>query len=90
MVAVLDDVFGKMFGNGLATAVLVDATVVRMVLGPATMELLGDRNWWLPAWLDRLLPNVHVEETGPATEIDVRGLVVARRGDQEPAEVTRR
>ncbi len=56
-----DAVLGKMFGIGLATAVLVDATLVRMVLVPATMELLGDRNWWLPGWLDRLLPNVHVE-----------------------------
>ncbi|MFC4785326.1 MMPL family transporter [Nocardioides sp. MAHUQ-72] len=54
------DIFGKMFGIGLAAAVLIDATVVRMVLVPATMELLGDRNWWLPAWLDRRLPNLHV------------------------------
>ena len=56
-----DDVLGKMFGIGLAAAVLIDATIVRMVLVPATMELLGDRNWWLPGWLDRLLPNIHVE-----------------------------
>lgn len=55
------DTFGKMFGIGLAAAVFIDATVVRMVLVPATMELLGDRNWWLPGWLDRLLPNIHVE-----------------------------
>ena len=48
-------------GIGLATAVFVDATVVRMVLVPATMELLGDRNWWLPRWLDRLLPRLDVE-----------------------------
>ena len=40
---------------------LIDATIVRLVLVPATMELLGDRNWWLPGWLDRLLPRVHVE-----------------------------
>jgi putative drug exporter of the RND superfamily len=51
----------KVFGLGLATAVLLDATVVRLVLVPATMELLGDRNWWLPRWLDRILPVVHVE-----------------------------
>ena len=44
-----DVVFGKMFGIGLAAAILIDATIVRMVLVPATMELLGDRNWWLPA-----------------------------------------
>ncbi len=51
----------KVFGLGLATAVLVDATVVRMVLVPATMELLGKRNWWLPKTLDRALPHINVE-----------------------------
>ncbi len=51
----------KVFGLGLAVAVLVDATVVRMVLVPATMELLGDRNWWLPRGFDRVLPHVDVE-----------------------------
>jgi putative drug exporter of the RND superfamily len=51
----------KLMGVGLATAVLLDATIVRMLLVPATMELLGDRNWWLPRWLDRLLPNIDVE-----------------------------
>jgi RND superfamily putative drug exporter len=51
----------KMMGIGLATAIFLDATVVRMLLVPATMELLGDRNWWLPGWLDRLLPNLDVE-----------------------------
>jgi RND superfamily putative drug exporter len=51
----------KLFGLGLAVAVLVDATVVRLVLVPATMELLGTGNWWLPRWLDRLLPAIHVE-----------------------------
>jgi len=51
----------KLFGLGLAVAVLLDATLVRMLLVPATMELLGDRNWWMPAWLDRLLPTLDVE-----------------------------
>ncbi|MFL6204319.1 MAG: MMPL family transporter [Acidimicrobiales bacterium] len=51
----------KMMGTGLAVAILFDATIVRMVLVPATMELLGDRNWWLPRWLDRILPNIAVE-----------------------------
>lgn len=51
----------KLMGLGLAVAVLIDATIVRMVLVPATMELLGDWNWWLPRWLDRILPRVHVE-----------------------------
>jgi RND superfamily putative drug exporter len=55
--AVASDPSTKMFGLGLATAIFVDATVVRMVLVPATMTLLGRANWWLPGWLDRLLPH---------------------------------
>ena len=51
----------KLFGVGLASSIFLDATVVRMLLVPATMELLGDKNWWLPGWLDRLLPNIDVE-----------------------------
>jgi len=51
----------KLMGTGLATAILLDATIVRMLLVPATMELLGDKNWWLPRWLDRLLPSIDVE-----------------------------
>ena len=61
----------KMMGTGLATAILFDATIVRMLLVPATMELLGDRNWWLPRWLDRLLPNLDVE--GHADAISAAG-----------------
>ena len=61
----------KLFGLGLALAVLLDATLVRMVVVPATMELLGDRNWWLPRWLDRLLPHLENERPGrPAEPID--------------------
>jgi len=51
----------KLFGLGLSVAVLIDATIVRLLLVPATMELLGDRNWWLPGWLARILPRVHIE-----------------------------
>ena len=51
----------KLFGLGLALAVFIDATLVRMVLVPATMELLGDRNWWIPAWINRVLPKIDVE-----------------------------
>jgi RND superfamily putative drug exporter len=57
----------KVFGLGLALAVLLDATLVRMVLVPATMALLGDRNWWMPRWLDRWLPHVAVETTAATT-----------------------
>ncbi|MEM7323889.1 MAG: MMPL family transporter [Actinomycetota bacterium] len=55
----------KLFGLGLGMAVFLDASLVRMLLVPATMELLGARNWWLPAWLDRLIPNLNVEGTEP-------------------------
>jgi putative drug exporter of the RND superfamily len=51
----------KLMGIGLAAAVFIDATLVRMVLVPATMQLLGDRNWWFPRWLDRIVPRIHVE-----------------------------
>jgi RND superfamily putative drug exporter len=60
----------KLFGLGLAVAILIDATIVRLVLVPSTMELLGDANWWLPKWLDRLLPHVDVERTD-LTHIDL-------------------
>jgi RND superfamily putative drug exporter len=60
----------KLMGVGLATAVLLDATIVRMLLVPATMELLGDKNWWLPKWLDRILPNIDVEGHGDVPAAD--------------------
>jgi RND superfamily putative drug exporter len=62
----------KLMGMGLATAILLDATIVRMLLVPATMELLGDRNWWLPRWLGRVLP-----------DLDVEGHAVPARGEEE-------
>jgi RND superfamily putative drug exporter len=61
-----DDPTGKLFGIGLAVAVFLDATLVRMVLVPATMSLLGRANWWLPTWLDRILPHLDLE-AGPRT-----------------------
>ncbi len=54
----------KMFGLGLATAIALDATIVRMLVVPASMALLGRANWWLPGWLDRFLPQLTVEGTG--------------------------
>ena len=51
----------KLFGTGLALAVFLDATLVRMLLVPATMELLGKGNWWFPKWLDRIVPTLNVE-----------------------------
>ena len=53
----------KVFGLGLATAVLLDATLVRMVLVPSIMEVLGPVNWWMPAWMERSVPRIGVEVT---------------------------
>lgn len=65
----------KMIGFGLASAVLLDAFVVRMAIVPAVLALLGDKAWWLPKWLDRALPHV-----------DVEGEALTRRADAlEPA-----
>jgi putative drug exporter of the RND superfamily len=55
------DIVLKVIGVGMATAILVDATVIRMLLLPSVMHLLGRANWWMPAWLGRVLPELHVE-----------------------------
>jgi putative drug exporter of the RND superfamily len=68
--ALSDDVILKLMGIGMATAILVDATVVRMVLVPAIMQLLGRANWWLPGWLDRLLPNAQAAPVASAAAAD--------------------
>jgi RND superfamily putative drug exporter len=60
------DTFLKLFGIGLATAIFLDATVVRMVLVPAVMQLLGKNNWWCPNWLQRVLPDLDVERVAAA------------------------
>jgi RND superfamily putative drug exporter len=62
------EVFLKLFGIGLASAIFLDATLVRMVLVPAVMQLLGARNWWIPEWLERLLPRLDVERVAVATD----------------------
>jgi putative drug exporter of the RND superfamily len=56
-----DNIIIKLFGIGFAAAIFIDATLIRMVIVPSTMELLGDANWWLPGWLDRILPHLDVE-----------------------------
>ncbi len=63
------------FGFGLAAAILIDATLVRMVLVPSVMELLGDANWYFPRWLDRIIPRLGVE-------VDVAELGDARLAPQ--------
>ena len=66
-----DLVMFQQMGFGVAVALLLDATIVRLVLVPAAMQLLGERNWYLPAWL-RWLPDVHVEgaQRGPRTRLE--------------------
>jgi putative drug exporter of the RND superfamily len=64
------EVFLKLLGLGMATAILVDATIVRMVLVPSVMQLLGRRNWWIPGWLDRVLPRLDIAV--PATSMRER------------------
>jgi RND superfamily putative drug exporter len=63
--------FLKLLGVGMAAAILVDATIVRLVLVPAVMQLLGARNWWLPRWLDRLMPRLALER--PTAAAAMRG-----------------
>ena len=80
-----DDPVMKMVGIGLATAIFVDATIVRIILVPATMKLMGDRNWWIPSWLDRMIPEIDIEGDSalPAPEFDADGS--APSTPQEPA-----
>ncbi|MBD8507185.1 MMPL family transporter [Hoyosella sp. G463] len=80
-----DMAFIKVMGFALAAAIVFDAFLVRMVLIPSVMALLGDKAWWLPKWLDRILPNVDVEGEKLAQHIEARELAATER---EPA-VTR-
>jgi putative drug exporter of the RND superfamily len=56
--AASEEVFVRLIGVGTATAILVDATVIRIVLVPAVMQLLGRANWWIPRWLARVVPEM--------------------------------
>jgi RND superfamily putative drug exporter len=78
-----DDRQLKLFGLGMAFAVLIDATVVRMVLVPATMELLGARNWWLPKWLE-WLPKIHVEGKHHDLDAEAAALLEGERVASTP------
>ena len=54
-------IIARLNAAGIRTAIFVDATIIRMVLVPATMKLMGTANWWLPGWLNRLLPTIDIE-----------------------------
>ena len=83
-----DDRSLKLFGFGLAIAVLIDATIVRMLLVPATMELLGDKNWWIPKWLDRILPHIDVEGHYDEVAEDTSDDANSRPSDTTPSATT--
>ena len=70
-------------GFALAVGVLVDAVLVRMTLTPAVMHLLGDRAWYLPRWLDRLLPDLDVEGVRLAERLESGALELPSAGDVE-------
>jgi len=76
----------KQMGVGMAVAVLIDATVVRLVLVPATMALLGRANWYLPRWLDRVLPHLDVEGHDPAARTPVAAGAPAGLADAHAAD----
>ena len=82
-----DNIIIQQIGLGLAVAVLIDATIVRVALVPSTMVLLGDRNWWMPGWLGRLLPHLDIEgESGtPAPVGATVADVGATAGEPAPA-----
>ena len=72
----------KLFGLGLASAVLIDAVVIRTLLVPAIMQLLGKRAWWFPEWLDRILPRLHVEsDEGTPSPTGEHPVVAAAESD---------
>jgi RND superfamily putative drug exporter len=74
------------FGFGLAVAVLLDALVVRCVLLPAVLELLGKSTWWLPAWLDARLPHFNIEGSRARAGRVHRRPDVGEAGEPEPAQ----
>ena len=78
--------FMRMFGLGLTLAILVDATLVRMVLLPAFMHAMGEFNWWAPKWMTKLHNRFGIEE-GPRTE---RATTLAPAPDEVPDVSTRR
>jgi putative drug exporter of the RND superfamily len=79
----------KEFGFGLAVAVFLDALVVRCVLLPAVLELLGPRAWWLPRWLDARLPHINIEGTTARTHPDPQPIPIEDGTLTEPVEPER-
>jgi RND superfamily putative drug exporter len=75
----------KVFGLGLAVAILIDSTIVRMVLVPSVMELIGRWNWWIPRWLDRALPQIGTEHGARDADRGTLALAAADGGSIDRA-----
>jgi putative drug exporter of the RND superfamily len=73
----------KMLAVGMAAAVLIDSTVIRMVLVPAVMSLLGARAWWMPRWMERIVPDIDIE--GSAHLARVAAVVPTPRSEDDAA-----
>lgn len=78
------DVVAKMMGLGLGLAILIDVLVVRLVIAPAVVQLLGDKAWWMPTWLDKVIPNIsldgHEVDAGTEAELEAK---IAREAEKE-------
>jgi len=78
------DVVAKMMGLGLGLAILIDVLVVRLVIAPAVVQLLGDKAWWMPTWLDKVIPNIsldgHEVDAGSEAELEAK---IAREAEKE-------
>jgi RND superfamily putative drug exporter len=74
-----------MVGLGLATAIFIDSTIVRMVLVPATMKLMGNANWWIPRWLDRILPNIEIDGESALPDPDLLPVPVSAQAPRPVA-----
>ena len=78
----------KVFGLGLAASILIDATLVRLVLVPSVMELLGPVNWYMPRWLDRIVPTLGVEVDARPPDPETGSSVAPRHEEVTPAGFT--
>jgi RND superfamily putative drug exporter len=79
------DTISKMFGVGLGLAILIDVLVVRLVIAPAVVQLLGDKAWWMPNWMERIIPNISLDghEVDPQTDAE-RQEKIAHMLDEDP------
>lgn len=79
------DTISKMFGVGLGFAILLDVLFVRLVIAPAVVTLLGDKAWWMPSWLDRIVPNISLDghEVDVQSEEELEAAIKQQTGETE-------